>query len=125
MAKLFLEDQTYKILGACIEVHKQLGNGFSEEVYHEALIEELTKLKIPFEHQKKLEVFYKGSKLDNFFIADFVCFDKIILEIKCLGDINETIKQQVLKFLKLTNLEVGYLVNFGEKTLTWKRYINN
>ena len=125
MTKLFLEEQTYKILGACIEVHKQLGNGFTEEVYHEALIKELTKLNIPFEHHKKLDVFYKGSKMDNPFIADFVCFDKIILEVKSLGGITETIKQQVLKFLLLTNLEVGYLVNFGEKTLTWKRFINN
>lgn len=107
-----------------MEVHKQLGNGFSEQVYHEALERELVKLGIPFEYRKKLDVFYKGHKLEDGFVADFVCFDKIILEIKSLAHINDTLKQQVLKFLKLTNHEVGYLVNFGEKALTWKRFIN-
>lgn len=124
MSKLVLEDETYKILGACIKVHKKLGNGFSESVYREALAKELTTSDIPFEQEKKLPVFYEGTQLDNYFVADFVCFNTIILEIKTLGCLNQRIKQQALKLLKSTNLEIGYLVNFGESSLTWKRYIN-
>jgi GxxExxY protein len=124
MSKLILEDETYKILGACIKVHKKLGNGFSESVYLEALAKELATSDIPFEQEKKLPVFYEGTRLDTYFVADFVCFETIILDIKSLAFINQNMKQQVLKFLKSTNLEIGYLVNFGEKNLTWKRYIN-
>ena len=124
MSKLVLEDETYKILGACIQVHKQLGNGFAENIYREALAKELTKSEIPFEQEKKLPIFYNGSPLNNYLVADFVCFDTIILDIKSLGFIPQTLKQQVLKFLKLTNLDISYIVNFGEKSLTWKRYIN-
>jgi GxxExxY protein len=124
MSKLILEDETYKILGACIKVHKKLGNGFSESVYLEALAKELATSDIPFEQEKKLPVFYEGTQLDTYFVADFVCFETIILDIKSLAFINQNMKQQVLKFLKSTNLEIGYLVNFGEKNLTWKRYIN-
>ena len=105
-------------------MHKNLGNGFSESVYCEALAEELTTSNIPFEQEKKLPIFYQGKQLDNYFVADFVCFDKIILDIKALGFIDQNIKKQVLNFLKSTNLEIGYLMNFGEKNLTWKRYIN-
>ena len=124
MSNLILEDETYKILGACIKVHKTLGNGFSESVYCEALAKELTTANIPFEQGKKLPVFYEGEQLDHYIEADFVCFNTIILEIKSLDFINNNLKLQVLKFLKSTNLEIGYLVNFGENNLTWKRYIN-
>jgi GxxExxY protein len=124
MSKLVLEEETYQILGACIKVHKTLGNGFSESVYREALAKELATSEIPFEQEKKLPVFYKGAPLNNYLVADFVCFDKIILDIKSLGFLDQNIKQQALKLLKSTNLEIGYLVNFGENNLTWKRYIN-
>ena len=124
MSKLVLEAETYKILGACIKVHKKLGNGFSESIYREALAKELISSEIPFEQAKKLPVFYEGTPLNNCLVVDFVCFDKIILEIKSLGVIDQPLKQQVLKFLKSTNMEIGYLINFGENNLTWKRYIN-
>lgn len=124
MPKLVFEAETYKILGACIKVHKKLGNGFSEPIYREALAKELAAANIPFEQKKKLPVFYDGAPLDDYFEADFVCYDSIILEIKSLGAIPQALKQQVLQFLKATQLQIGYMVNFGEKNLTWKRYIN-
>ena len=124
MSKLVLEAETYKILGACIKVHKKLGHRFSERVYREALAKALTTADIPFEQDKKLDVFYEGTPLNTYCVADFVCFDTIILDIKALGFIDQNIKLQVLKLLKSTNLDIGYLVNFGESTLTWKRYIN-
>ena len=124
MGKLIYEEETYKIIGACMTVHKHLGNGFLESVYQEALERELAKSKIPFERQKKLVVYYDGLKLNKYFVADFVCYDKIILEIKAVSFLAQSIKQQVINYLKSTDLEVGLLINFGEKSLTWKRFIN-
>lgn len=122
--KLVLKEETYQVIGACINVHKTLGNGFSEAVYHQALEKELAKAEIPFEQEKKLPIYYEGNKLNEFSVADFVCFDKIILEIKCIGFLNSNIKQQAINYLKSTNLEVGLLINFGENSLTWKRFIH-
>ena len=122
--KLVLEEESYKVLGACIKVHKQLGNGFSEEVYQEALIREMHEAEIPFEHEKKLSIYYNGTKLNTYLTADFVCFQKIMIEIKCLNFINQNAKRQAVNFLKSTNMEVGLLINFGERSLTWKRLVH-
>jgi GxxExxY protein len=124
MSKLLFEEETFKIIGACMTVHKHLGNGFLESVYQEALEKELTKSEIPFERQKKLAVYYDGLKLNKYFVADFVCYDKIILEIKAVSFLAQSLKQQVINYLKSTDLEIGLLINFGEKSLTWKRFIN-
>ena len=124
MSKLLFEEETYKILGACMTVHKKLGSGFLESVYEEALKKELEKEDIPFETQKKLKVFYDGSPLDKYFKADLVCYDKIILEIKSVAFLNKNLESQVINYLKATNHEVGILINFGEKSLKWKRFIN-
>lgn len=105
-------------------VHKNLGSGFLESVYEEAVKREFEKEKIPFEAQKKLRVFYDGVPLDKYFKADFVCYDKIILEIKSVSFLNKTLEGQVINYLKATNHEVGILINFGEKSLKWKRFIN-
>lgn len=124
MSKLILEEETYKVIGACIKVHKNLGNGFSEAVYHEAVSKELSSGEIPYEQQKKLPIYYEGAELSSDFVADFVCFNKIIVEIKAIGALNENIKHQTLNYLKSTNLEVGLLINFGGPSLTWKRFVN-
>ena len=124
MGKLIYEEETYKIIGACMTVHKILGAGFLESVYEEALEKELIKVGVKFERQKKLHVYYDGDELKKYFIADFVCYDKIILEIKSVSFLAQNFKQQVINYLKSTNLELGLLVNFGEKSLTWKRFIN-
>ena len=124
MGKLIYEEETYKIIGACMTVHKILGAGFLESVYEEALEKELIKAGVKFERQKKLHVYYDGDELKKYFIADFVCYDKIILEIKSVSFLAQNFKQQVINYLKSTNLELGLLVNFGEKSLTWKRFIN-
>ena len=82
MNKLLFEEETYKIIGACMLVHKNLGVGFLESVYHEALEKEFETQKVNFESKRKLEVFYNGIPLKKYFIADFICFDKIVIEIK-------------------------------------------
>lgn len=124
MSKLLFEDETFKVIGACIKVHKKLGSGFTEAVYQKALEKEFLNADIPFEQQKKLPIYYDGELLDEFFVADFVCYSNVLLEIKSVPAIQDQMKQHVLNFLKSSNLEVGMLLNFGEKTLKWKRLIH-
>ncbi|WP_321516528.1 GxxExxY protein [Marinifilum fragile] len=124
MSKLIEADKTYSIIGACMTVHRNLGSGFLESVYSEALAKELEKRKIPFVKEKKIELFYDGQKMNKYFKADFVCFDSIIIEIKsksCLLKIDE---QQTINYLKATKYQLGLLINFGENSLRYKRFIN-
>lgn len=121
---LKLESETYKIIGACINVHKALGRGFLESVYQEALEKEMRTLNIPFIRQKKLQISFNGELLSKFFVADFVCYDVIILEIKAATFLHHSNSDQVINYLKATELEVGLLINFGESSLKWKRFIN-
>lgn len=124
MSKLLFEEETFKVIGACINVHKKLGGGFMESAYHQALEKEFLKSNIPFEQQKKVSIYYDGELLNTFFIADFVCYDTVILEIKSVPNIQDQMKQQVVNYLKSSKIEVGMLINFGEKILKWKRFVN-
>lgn len=121
---LLFEQQTYIIIGACIEVHKILGNGFLESVYEEALEKEFIKRNIPYKRQCKLSLFYDGKQMDKYFKVDFLCFETIILEIKAACFLNNEMKKQTINYLNASNLQVGLLVNFGESSLRWKRFIN-
>lgn len=122
---LIYEQETYKILGACFEVYKQKGCGFTEAVYQKCLAIEFELQKIPFVSQPKLQLEYKGRILEQFFIPDFICFDKIIVEIKALSDLIETNKSQALNYLIATNFELALLVNFGHyPKLEHKRIAN-
>lgn len=107
-----------------MEVHKKMGSGFLESVYQEVVTKEFVKEKIPFEKEKKLNLIYEGEKLDKYFKADFLCYDKIIVEIKSVSFLNKNLESQVINYLKATNKEIGLLINFGEKSLKWKRFIN-
>ena len=124
MSPLLFEKETYKIIGACMTVHKNLGSGFLESVYQEVLEKEFTKEEIPFQKEVKLNLFYEGEKLNKYFKADFLCYDKIIVEIKSVSFLNKNLESQVINYLKATNKEIGLLINFGEKSLKWKRFIN-
>lgn len=117
------EKETYQIIGAMMEVHKTLGCGFLEAVYQEALSIEFEKQKIPFVKEKKLILFYKGIQIEKFYIADFVCFDKIIVELKALSALTSTHDSIMINYLKATKLKVGLLANFGERSLKYKRLI--
>ena len=124
MSKLLYEGETFKVIGACINVHKKLGSGFTASVYQQALEKELVRATIPFEQQKKLPIYYDGAPLNEFFIADFVCYDTVLLAIKSEPAILEHMEQQVLSYLKSSTKEVGLLINFGEKSLKWKRFVH-
>lgn len=107
-----------------MNVHSTLGNGFLEAVYNEVLEREFRKNKIPFEREKKLEIFFNGEKLNKTYRADFLCFNEIVLEIKSVSFLNEYFSRQLQNYLKATHKSLGILINFGEKSLKYKRIIN-
>lgn len=122
---LLYEDETYKIIGACMNVHKALGPGFLESVYQEALEKEFIRLNIPYIRHKKLRIVFNGEFLNKFFVADLVCFDVIIVELKASTYLTKIDSDQTINYLNTTNLCVGLLVNFGEPSLKWKRFISS
>ena len=121
--KFLYEEECRKIIGACFEVHNELGHGFLEAVYQEALSITFNQLNIPFESEKKLEIFYKGQKLQKAYYADFVCFDKIIIELKACDGLVPDHTSQVLNYLKATDFKLGLLINFGTPKVQIKRVI--
>ncbi|MEI6555576.1 MAG: GxxExxY protein [Paludibacter sp.] len=124
MAELLFKDESYKIIGSCMKVHSTLGPGFSESVYQEALSIQFTKDGIPFKREKVLEIYFDGEKLKKHFKADFVCFGSIIVELKSNAFIHSDNFEQTRNYLKSTKFKLGLLVNFGEKSLTYKRVLN-
>jgi GxxExxY protein len=121
---LILKDEVYQIVGAAMEVHTQLGCGFLESVYQEALGMELHSRGIPYVPQARIGVAYKGQLLESVFFADFLCFDSIILELKAIKTISGVEEAQLFNYLKATNLPVGLILNFGARSFEWKRYAN-
>ena len=107
------ENETYAIIGAAMEVYYKLGNGFAEPVYQEALGIEFELRNILFEPQKRLHIEYKGRTLEKGYIADFLCFDQIIVEIKAVTNLSPVDWSQVMNYLKASKLRVGLLFNFG------------
>lgn len=122
--ELLYEKEVYKIIGAAIEVHRILGPSFAEAIYHEALEMECQLRQVPFVSQQELSVFYKGNTLNKYYIADLVCYDKIIVELKALDQLTDKESAQILNYLKATGLRVGLLINFGVSgKLQWQRFI--
>jgi len=123
MVDILFKEESYKIVGACFEVHKILGHGFKEAVYKDALELELSKLEIPFIKEKPYTIFYKEQKLKHYFIADFVVYDTIILEIKIGSYIGDPYIKQTLNYLKASGLRLGMVINFGAPSLEYQRVI--
>lgn len=117
------ENETYEIIGACIEVHKVLGFGFLEGVYQEALEIEFNRRGIPYEREKNLPIDDKGVVLKKQYNADFVCYKEIIVELKAISSLTNEHMSQVLNYLKATKFELGYIFNFGERSLSYKRIV--
>jgi len=101
------DPRTYAIIGAAMEVHKQLGCGFLEPVYQEALTVEFSRQNIPFKREVRLPIHYKGQLLAPIYCADFICFDSVIVELKALAQMSGTEEAQVINYLKATGYEVG------------------
>jgi GxxExxY protein len=118
-----LQKESYKIIGICMEVHRILGKGLLEIVYKDAIEYEFKKKEIPYEREKKYEVEYKGIILPHHFFADFVVFDKVILEVKAQKDIIEEHYNWVINYLAISRCPLGLIVNFGENSLVTRRLI--
>jgi GxxExxY protein len=119
------DEKTYKIIGAALEVHKELGCGFLENVYQAALGEEFGVQEIPYKSQPVVQIFYKGKPLNKTYQPDFVCFDEVIVEIKAISGLSGIEEAQLINYLKATGLKVGLLINFGAKSLEHKRLVYN
>ena len=117
-------NESYRIIGCMMKVHRELGCGFLEKVYQEALEREFIAEEIPFQREVSLKIFYRGVPLQQEYIADFVCYDKIIVELKAISKLSDVEKAQVINYLKATGYELGILANFGETSLKTERFCN-
>jgi len=117
------DEQTYAIIGAAMAVHKELGPGFLEAVYQEALAMELAVHHIPHEREHAIPVHYRGHVLTTSYRADFICFGNVIVEIKALQEMSGAEEAQILNYLKATQLCKGLLINFGAPSLQYRRFI--
>lgn len=117
------DELTYGIIGAAMKVHSTLGCGFLESVYQDALEIEFKKLNIPYIREKKLNIYYEGEKLQSYYVADFVCYDSIIVELKALKNLSGTEESQILNYMKASKIKKSLLLNFGESKLYFKRYV--
>ena len=111
--KIIYKDESYAIQGAVFEVYREMGCGFLEAVYQECLLKELQIRQIPFAAQPVLQLSYKGKQLEQAYRPDFVCYDKVVLELKAVKDVGPEHKAQVINYLKATDMKLGLLVNFG------------
>jgi GxxExxY protein len=120
---LIYKDECYCIIGACMEVHKILGRGFSENVYKDSLEIEFKKREIPYVREKGYKVSYKDNILPHKFFADFVIYDKIILEVKSSKDIIDEFMKQTLNYMSIEKSKLGIIVSFGGESLKYKRLV--
>ncbi|MFO7870662.1 MAG: GxxExxY protein [Kiritimatiellia bacterium] len=118
-------DESYNIIGGCFEVYKDKGNGFLEAVYQECLVIEFDRRDIPFVEKPRLTLEYKGQMLEQVYEPDFLCFERIILEIKAVKKLPDEHRAQVINYLKSTGMSLGLLVNFGQyPKLEYERFLN-
>jgi GxxExxY protein len=119
---LLYERETYQIIGAAMKVHSELGPGFTEKVYQEALAIEFSERGIPFVREKEIHAIYKGVVLEGTFIPDFICYDKIIVELKAVKELDDIHRSQAINYAKIAGLNLSLLINFGESSLVKERF---
>lgn len=123
MTELLYKEEVFKLVGFCMEIHRELGKGHNEVLYKDACVVELGRANIPFCREKGYEVNYKGVVLPHHYFADFIVWDKIILEVKAIEKLMDAHVKQVLNYLAASKLRIGLLVNFGGDSLEWKRVV--
>ena len=123
MQELLYKEEIYQLVGSCLEIHRELGKGHDEIIYKDALVVELSRAGIPFSREKSYEISYKGVILPHFYYADFVVWDKILLETKAVESLTDSRVKQVLNYLAASKLRLGLWVNFGGDSLEWKRVV--
>ncbi len=123
MEEFYLKDETYKIIGICMEVHRILGKGHNENVYGDALEYEFKINHIPYERERKYNIEYKEIILPRYYFSNFTVFDEIILELKAIQELSGSEIKQTLNYLAASKNKIGLLINFGEDSLKYKRVI--
>ena len=123
MPELLYREETHRLIGLCMEIHRDLGKGHDEVIYTDALVVELSRASVPFARERKFEVNYKGVILPHLYYADFVILDKILFEAKAAEKLTDAHVKQVLNYLAASKLRLGLLVNFGADSLGWKRVV--
>jgi len=123
MSELILKDEVYAIIGAAIEVHREKGCGFAEAAYQECMEIELAERNISAQPLQEMVIHYKGRRFKKTYIADFLAYGKIIVELKALDALTPWEEAQIINYLKASGLEVGVLINFGARSLEWKRIV--
>jgi len=123
MSELLYKEEVFKLVGFCMEIHRELGKGYDEIIYKDALAVELQRAQIPFTRELKYEIAYKGVILPHHYHADFVIWDKILFESKAAEKLTDAHTKQVLNYLAASKPELGLLVNFGGDSLEWKRVV--
>lgn len=121
--ELVCKNEAYQIIGAAMAVHNELGSGMREIVYGDALEIEFKLRGIPFQREQIFNVFYKGVELQHKFQCDFICFKNIIVELKAEKGLTDIDRSQIINYLKITKCPLGILINFGESSLMYERYI--
>ena len=114
--------ETYEIIGAAMKVHSLLGPGYTEKVYQEALAIEFRERSIPFNREVELHASYKGVVLGATFIPDFICYDKIIVELKAVKELDDIHRSQAINYAKVAGFGLSLLLNFGESSLVYERF---
>jgi GxxExxY protein len=123
MGEIFFKEESYKIVGVCMEVHTNLGMGFKEAVYKDALEVEFKIQGIPFVREKQFKINYKGIVLPHKYYADFIMYETIVLEVKSTAFIVDNFIAQTINYLKASGIKLGIIANFGEKSFTHKRVV--
>ncbi len=124
MKEFVYKEESYRIRGAIFEVHRQLGCGFLERVYQEALEREFQLRNIPYEREKAIPIIYKGCTIAEPYRADFVCYGKIIVELKAVQELEDIHRAQIINYLKVSNMKLGVLVNFNATSVAPERFLN-
>jgi GxxExxY protein len=120
---IIFKEESYTIVGICMEIHKALGMGLKEINYKDAMEIEFKERQIPYEREKRYKVIYKNKILGHPYIPDFFIYDSIIVEVKSAAAITEANIAQTLSYLRISQCKLGMVINFGEKSLTWQRVV--
>lgn len=123
MSELLFKEEVFKLVGFCMEIHRELGKGHDEVIYKDAFVVELQQAGIPFSRESKYQVSYKGVVLPHHYRADFAVWNKILFEAKAAEALTDAHVKQVLNYLAASKLELGLLVNFGADSLEWRRVV--
>lgn len=123
MPELIYKEQSYQIIGLCMEIHRELGHGFKEAVYKDALEYELQQARITYQREKEFVIPYKNIILKRKYYADFIVFGEIVIEAKATSMIINEFVGQTINYLKASGLKLGIIANFGQTSFAWKRVV--